>query len=279
MKTVIFACVHNAGRSQMAAAWFDALADGTRARALSAGTQPGSRVHPEVLEAMREVGIDLSARVPQKLTDDLARGAELLITMGCGEACPVVPGLRRDDWPLEDPKGKSVARVREIRDQVRARVVALLHQEGWGPTPLLRPAALADLPAVLALLDAAALPTAGVAEHFASFQVVEVSGRVVACAGFEVHGDTALLRSLAVATPFRRAGMGAAVLARALDEAGKRAPTVYALTTTAETYLARFGFQRVPRSSLPEALFASRELQDACPASATVLQRVSPGAR
>jgi arsenate reductase len=131
MTTVIFACIHNAGRSQMAAAWFNALADSTKARALSAGTDPGTRVHPEVLEAMREVGVDLSDRTPQKLTDDLARNAQMLITMGCGDQCPVVPGLRRDDWPLEDPKGKPVARVREIRDDVRARVIALLSREGW----------------------------------------------------------------------------------------------------------------------------------------------------
>ena len=131
MNTVIFACIHNAGRSQMAAAWFNALADPTKARAISAGTEPGTRVHPEVLEAMREVGIDLGDRTPQKLTDELARGAQMLITMGCGEQCPVVPGLRRDDWPLEDPKGKPIERVREIRDDVRARVAALLRAEGW----------------------------------------------------------------------------------------------------------------------------------------------------
>lgn len=131
MNTVIFACIHNAGRSQMAAAWFNALADSKKAQAVSAGTDPGTRVHPEVMEAMREVGVDLGDRTPQKLTDELARGAQLLITMGCGEQCPVVPGLRRDDWPLEDPKGKPIARVREIRDDVRARVVALLRREGW----------------------------------------------------------------------------------------------------------------------------------------------------
>ena len=132
MNTVIFACIHNAGRSQMAAAWFNVLADTAKARALSAGTDPGTRVHPEVLEAMREVGVDLSGRAPQKLTDALARGAQLLITMGCGEQCPMVPGLRRDDWPLEDPKGKTVERVREIRDDIRSRVLILLQREGWG---------------------------------------------------------------------------------------------------------------------------------------------------
>jgi arsenate reductase len=131
MNTVIFACIHNAGRSQMAAAWFNELVDSQKARAISAGTEPGTRVHPEVLDAMREVGVDLSNRTPQKLTDDLARGAQLLITMGCGEQCPVVPGLRRDDWPLDDPKGKPIARVREIRDDVRARVIDLLRREGW----------------------------------------------------------------------------------------------------------------------------------------------------
>jgi arsenate reductase len=131
MNTVIFACVHNAGRSQMAAAWFNALADTAKVRAVSAGTEPGARVHPEVLDAMREVGIDLSNLKPQRLTDDLARGAQMLVTMGCGEQCPIVPGLRRDDWPLEDPKGKPIERVRAIRDEVRARVSALLTREGW----------------------------------------------------------------------------------------------------------------------------------------------------
>jgi arsenate reductase len=135
MKTVIFACVHNAGRSQMAAAFFNALADPSRARAVSAGTEPGSRVHPEVVEAMREVGIDLSSAKPQRLTTELATGAQLLITMGCGDACPVVPGLRRDDWPLPDPKGQPIERVREIRDDIRERVRKLLHTEGLvGPT-------------------------------------------------------------------------------------------------------------------------------------------------
>jgi len=131
MKTVIFACVHNAGRSQMAAAFFNALADPQKARGVSAGTQPGERVHPEVQSAMGEIGIDLSGAKPQRLTDELAQGAQWLITMGCGEACPHVPGLKRDDWPLEDPKGKPVERVRQIRDEVRSLVSALLAREGW----------------------------------------------------------------------------------------------------------------------------------------------------
>jgi arsenate reductase len=131
MKTVIFACVHNAGRSQMAAAFLNELADPALARAVSAGTQPGERVHPEVVDAMRERGIDLSMAVPRLLTDALASSAELLVTMGCGEACPLVPGLARDDWPLPDPKGQTPERVREIRDEIHTRVAELVAREGW----------------------------------------------------------------------------------------------------------------------------------------------------
>jgi arsenate reductase len=127
---VLFACVHNAGRSQMAAAWFNHLTDPARARAISAGTDPGPRVHPEVIAVMNEVGMDLSGAPTSKLTTELAQQAQMLITMGCGDQCPVIPGLRRDDWPLEDPKGKPVARVREIRDEIRRRVETLIEQEG-----------------------------------------------------------------------------------------------------------------------------------------------------
>jgi arsenate reductase len=115
----------------MAAAWFNALSDPSKARAVSAGTEPGSRVHPEVLEVMREVDLDLSQQSPKFLSDELAQTAALLVTMGCGEACPFVPGLRRADWPLEDPKGKPLEQVREIRDEVKARVSKLLAEEGW----------------------------------------------------------------------------------------------------------------------------------------------------
>ncbi len=102
-----------------------------KVRAISAGTEPGTRVHPEVVSAMREVGIELEGIARQKLTDALAESTSILVTMGCGEACPVVPGLRRLDWPLEDPKGKTIERVREIRDDVRGRVVALVREQGW----------------------------------------------------------------------------------------------------------------------------------------------------
>jgi arsenate reductase (thioredoxin) len=132
MDTVIFACVHNAGRSQMAAAWFNRVADPARARAISAGTDPGPRVHPEVVVAMAELGIDVSGRTPQRLTPELAQGARALVTMGCGDQCPVVPGAMREDWPLPDPKGRPITQVREIRDDIRQRVERLIEEHGWG---------------------------------------------------------------------------------------------------------------------------------------------------
>jgi arsenate reductase len=131
MTTVLFACVHNAGRSQMAAAWFNLLADPARARAISAGTEPGTRIHPEVVAAMREAGVDLSGAGTTKLTDEVARQAQLVVTMGCGDQCPVVPGAARDDWPLADPKDKPIEQVRAIRDDIRDRVRALVEGEGW----------------------------------------------------------------------------------------------------------------------------------------------------
>lgn len=129
MRTFIFACVHNAGRSQMSAAFFNQIADPALARAVSAGTHPAERVHPVVVDAMQEVGIDLSDAKPQKLTTELAQNAEMLITMGCGDECPYVPGLRRDDWPLPDPKGQGLESVRQTRDEIKQRILHLIAQE------------------------------------------------------------------------------------------------------------------------------------------------------
>jgi arsenate reductase len=129
MHKVIFACIHNAGRSQMAAAFFNHLADPQKAEAVSAGTEPGLRVHPEVRSVMQEIGIDLSDAKPQKLTEELAREAQLLVTMGCGDKCPYVPGLRRDDWPLQDPKGFPIEQVRAIRDDIKKRVEGMLQSQ------------------------------------------------------------------------------------------------------------------------------------------------------
>ena len=131
MITVLFACVHNAGRSQIAAALFDHYVDGAKARAISAGTRPGERVHPEVVDAMKRRGIDLTAKSPHRLTPELASGAQWLITMGCGDECPVVPGTTRDDWPILDPKGQSAATVDAIIDDIDARVRGLVTAQRW----------------------------------------------------------------------------------------------------------------------------------------------------
>ena len=115
----------------MAAAWFNKMCDRTKARAISAGTQPGERVHSEVIEVMGEEGIDLAGVRPQFLSEELARHATLLITMGCGDACPYVPGLKKLDWPIPDPKGQPIALVRNIRDGIRQRVADLATERNW----------------------------------------------------------------------------------------------------------------------------------------------------
>ena len=131
MTTVIFACVQNAGRSQMAAAFFNAMADPAKAKGISAGTRPAAHVHPEVAAVMKELDHDLSGAVPQRLTVELAAQAQWLITMGCGEDCPVVPGARREDWPFPDPHGQGLEAVRAIRDAVRAKVETFVQRQDW----------------------------------------------------------------------------------------------------------------------------------------------------
>ena len=129
IKTFLFAYIHNAGRSQIAAALFNRYANAESCGAISAGTEPAMQVHPEVIEVMREMGIDLASAKPQKLTPELARTASVLVTMGCGEACPYIPGLRIVDWALPDPKGRSLDTVRSIRDDIHERVKALVRSE------------------------------------------------------------------------------------------------------------------------------------------------------
>jgi protein-tyrosine-phosphatase len=127
MAHVVFVCLHNAGRSQMSQALFERAAGG-RHSAASAGTTPGDRVHPEVVEVMRELGIDLADRRPRKLDDELARSADVMVTMGCGDECPYVPGVRYVDWDLPDPKGRPTDEVRATRDDIAARVEALVRE-------------------------------------------------------------------------------------------------------------------------------------------------------
>lgn len=277
---VIFACVHNAGRSQMAAALFNALADPARARATSAGTQPAARVHPPVVAAMRELGADLSGATPQRLSAELARGARLLVTMGCGEACPVVPGLETLDWPLRDPRGEELETVREIRDEISARVAALVAQRGWAPLPIgerasgvIRPARASDAAAMRALLAAARLAAddvtgAGVDD----FVVAERDGLVVGLAGLERHGDAGLLRSVAVSSGERGRGVGAALVADRLARARSlQLAEVHLLTRDAAAYFGRFGFVVQARDAAPPAVRRSGQFSGASCSAATAM--------
>jgi arsenate reductase len=125
MARVLFVCLHNAGRSQMSQALFERAADG-RHQAESAGTTPAGRVHPEVVEAMRELGVDVSDRVPKKLDYDAAQRADVVVTMGCGDECPYIPGKRYLDWDLPDPKGRPIDEVRAIRDEIAGRIDGLV---------------------------------------------------------------------------------------------------------------------------------------------------------
>ncbi|MEU4681664.1 arsenate reductase ArsC [Streptomyces xinghaiensis] len=131
--SVLFVCVHNAGRSQMAAAWLTHLA-GDRVEVRSAGSAPADRVNPAAVEAMREVGVDMSAEVPKVLTVDAVRASDVVITMGCGDTCPVFPGKRYLDWKLDDPAGQGVDAVRPIRDEIRTRIEGLIEEIAPGPT-------------------------------------------------------------------------------------------------------------------------------------------------
>lgn len=131
LETVIFACVHNAGRSQMAAAFFNKYVDPTKATAVSAGTNPAALVHPEVKAVMDEIAISLNDHRPKLLTAELAKNANLLITMGCKENCPYIPGLKILDWPFQDPKDQSLEKVRDIRDNIKTKVLNFLMENNW----------------------------------------------------------------------------------------------------------------------------------------------------
>ena len=125
--SVLFLCVHNAGRSQMALGWFRHLADG-RASALSAGSEPAEEINPLAIDAMAEVGIDIATEAPKRWTDEALTASDVVVTMGCGDTCPVVPGTRYEDWPLDDPAGQDLDTVRRIRDEIRERVEHLLRE-------------------------------------------------------------------------------------------------------------------------------------------------------
>jgi arsenate reductase len=255
----------------MAAAFFNRLADPSRAVSLSAGTHPAEQVHPEVVSAMGEIGIDLHSARPQQLTRDLARDAAWLVTMGCGEECPIVPGVKREDWPLRDPKGQGVEAVRAIRDEVRARVEAFAQREGYAAVTI-EESGHDTLPEILAFLAANRLPDAGLREHAAALLVARQTGRLVGTAALEMYGGEALLRSVAVDVTLRGTGQGRRLTRAALERAKQLgARRVFLLTETASGFFPRFGFVDIERSSVPDSIRGTVEFASACPASARVM--------
>jgi amino-acid N-acetyltransferase len=228
---------------------------------------------------MKELGIDLSAARPQKLTVGLAGTVDMLVTMGCGETCPVVPWTERDDWPLADPKGKSMTDVRVIREEIDKRVRSLLAAKGWGgstPALTIEPATGDDERAVRALLVDAGLPLEGLEVGFPSgYAIARRGGVMVGCAGLETYDRDGLLRSVAVSGSERGNGIGAMLVADRLS-AAKRAGlgAVYLLTTTAPEFFRRLAFESCERGTVPRAVQSSAEFAEICPATAACMRRV-----
>ena len=256
----------------MAAAFFNRLAEPSRAVAFSAGTQPAAHVHPEVVTVMRELGIGLDSAVPRRLTGELARDAQWLVTMGCGEECPVVPGVKREDWSLPDPQGQGLEAVRAIRDQVRAHVEAFARRERLAAPATIVEAGRQDIPEILAFLAANGLPAAGLAEYVTDLLVAREGGHLVGTAALEVYGREALLRSVAVAGTLRGTGLGQRLTRAALALARRRdVARLFLLTETAAAFFPRFGFADIERSLVPESIRQTVEFASACPASARVM--------
>jgi arsenate reductase len=261
----------------MAAALFNAMVDPACARAISAGTEPDSRVQPEVVRVMREQGFDLERVRPQRLTAEVAQGAGWLITMGCGDRCPVVAGLRRNDWPVEDPLLRPIEEVRRIRDEVGARVREFARRQHWlrpGGDVSIERATPADMEAVFDLLRRSQLPTDGLAGHFSSALVARREGLVVGSAALEIRSDGALLRSVAVDPDVRGAGVGKRLCVAAIELGATHGVTaLYLLTTTAERFFRRVGFVRITRTEVPPGVRGSVEFTSVCCASAAVMRR------
>jgi arsenate reductase len=277
-RTLLFLCVANSARSQMA--------EGLARRAFrggiavqSAGSEP-SQVNPYAIEVMRELGIDLATHRSKSVQTIDPEAVGTVITLCAEEVCPVFLGnARRLHWPIPDPASKDpslsrdemLARFRAARDTLRDMIERFAGDSGPGPSP--EPASPGDLEAVTALVAAAGLPTAGLADGFpAGYAVVRAGPEIVAVAGLEIHGDVGLLRSVAVAPSQRGAGLGRLLVEDRLRAAGEhKLRAVYLLTTTAADYFRRLGFVDVRRADAPAGLQGSSEFATVCPASAVSL--------
>lgn len=281
--SLLFLCVANSARSQLAEGLARALF-GTTVRVQSAGSRP-SRVHPNAIAVMREVGIDIDIDIAQQHSKSVdaidPSTVQLVITLCAEEVCPVWPGrIARLHWPLPDPatSDPSVSpdamldRFRAARDEIRRRLIAFAASSPPAGIAL-APAASGDLAAVEQLAAACALPTAVVRDAFpAAYVVARRAGRLVGASALERHGDVALLRTVAVAPSERGRGTGIALVANRLTAArAAGVSSVYALTTSAAPFFQRFGFAPADRAAAPAALRASRELAELCPASAACM--------
>jgi protein-tyrosine-phosphatase/N-acetylglutamate synthase-like GNAT family acetyltransferase len=268
---VLFLCVANSARSQMAEGLARSLAP-PGVKVSSAGSRP-SRLNPLAVEALAELGIDISGHF-SKSVDEVASGdVDAVVTLCAEEVCPVWLGkATRVHWGLPDPAGAGgeearLAAFRSVRDELRRRLSAV-----FGAAPVIGPAVPADLEAVRALAGASALPVADLGAPNQVFLVARDGGAVVGCVGLELYGDAALLRSLAVEPARRGTGLGAALHEAAIRAARARGVArLWLLTTTAERFFARRGFVRVDRVSVPAAVAASPEFAALCPASAACM--------
>jgi N-acetylglutamate synthase-like GNAT family acetyltransferase/protein-tyrosine-phosphatase len=277
---VLFVCVENAGRSQMA----EGFAKANGLVASSAGTVPAEKVNPIVVEAMKERGITLSVK-PRLLTQEMIRMADLVVTMGCSveEVCPasVIQQIQKKlvDWHIEDPKGKPLEEVRKIRTQIENKVIELKGQADTEKMKAEYPEAATigaakqdDLPHIFALLDECNLPKEGLDPHLSTTVVARNGHQLVGCAGLELYEEFALLRSVAVRTAFRGRTLGVRLTKAALDVARRHhVKTVFLLTDTAGAFFSKLGFASVPRSGVPQKVRQSVEFTTLCPDTATVM--------
>jgi protein-tyrosine-phosphatase/N-acetylglutamate synthase-like GNAT family acetyltransferase len=273
MKKVLFVCVENAGRSQMA----EAIARAYGIDATSAGTMPVPTVNPTVIEVMRERGFDLSSNKPKMLTSQMIEDADYIVTMGCKveSICPKPLIVKMDkkliDWQIDDPKDKPIEEVKKIRSQIENQVSALSMKSISADMPI-SAAKRDELPEILALLEECELPKEGLVAHLSTTLVARKGGEIVGCSALELYGEFALLRSVAVKAPFRKRGVGLKLTRAALDLAKHYQVTnVYLLTMTASTFFSKIGFVRVQRSDVPENIQRSAEFTTLCPDTATAM--------
>jgi protein-tyrosine-phosphatase/N-acetylglutamate synthase-like GNAT family acetyltransferase len=273
-RRVLFVCIENAGRSQMAEA-FARMHGGNDFEAESAGSRPSGSINPRAIVAMHERGYDLAPH-RSKSIDEIRGPFEAVVTMGCGDGCPMVRAGQRIEWDIPDPKGLDQIGVNAVRDLIEQKVKELLaslrlrSSAAW----TLRPAHAGDLGAAQSLLRSCALPAEITANQLAeAYVIAEMEREVVGVAGVEQYGSHGLLRSVAVVPRLRGSGLGAALVAERIAWADSRGiASLFLLTMNADRYFARHGFVPVERAAAPGEIRAGSQFQELCPASAILMK-------